>query len=217
MRKSNVQKQKWMVAASAFVLIIVLLISAGLIQQERLIADAADGNRGDRGIVTTVTGEDTTNTNTDINARYQYVLDNAPEQFGYQLLDYIVKTCDEYNVNPDMMFGLFYVESGFNPGADNPNSSARGLGQILKGTGEYVYSVLLGKEDTYTHDMAYNGYLNAEMSIAVMHHYLEISNGDIHYAMNKYSGTRLGTNYYYNRVLSFLQSCGVELTTPYYK
>jgi len=50
--------------------------------------------------------------------------------------DYIDKVGGKYGIPTDIFRGLIATESGYNPNADNPASSAYGYTQLLKGTAQ---------------------------------------------------------------------------------
>ena len=95
----------------------------------------------------------------------------------------------EQGIDPDLLFGTIMVESGGDENATNGQSTARGFGQFLAGSGKYVYEDIMGNgKGTYTHDMAFNGYTNISM-IASYYGYLR---NDRHYsayqAIKRYRG-----------------------------
>ncbi|MEK6881186.1 MAG: transglycosylase SLT domain-containing protein [Nanoarchaeota archaeon] len=69
----------------------------------------------------------------------------------------IISTAEEQNINPDLFLKVAICESGLNPNAKNPNSTASGLFQFLKTTWDRTIKEM-GK---LTYDV-FNPYHNAE-------------------------------------------------------
>lgn len=86
--------------------------------------------------------------------------DFTAEQF------YLIETqCEKWGLDPYFMLGLYMTESTGKSNAQNPVSTARGYGQVLIGTGKYLYENWLGNEaGTYTHDLAFDPETNIEMT-----------------------------------------------------
>lgn len=74
---------------------------------------------------------------------------------------------EKAGIDPDLLFGIIMTESGGNEKASNSTSTARGFGQMLAGTGEYVYEDILNL-GTYNHSMAYNGDTNIRMVVGYL-------------------------------------------------
>jgi len=58
----------------------------------------------------------------------------APVPGGGDMEGLLRSKADEYGIDPDLFVGLARRESGLNPAARNPGSSAGGLFQFLDGT-----------------------------------------------------------------------------------
>jgi len=93
------------------------------------------------------------------------------------------------------MFGLFKLESGFREKSFSKLSSARGFGAFLKSSGEFVYEELL-KYGEYNHDMAFDGYINMEMTAELLDYNMKKYDGDIMKSLIAYNGNELGPRYY---------------------
>lgn len=135
----------------------------------------------------------------------RYVLDNG---ISTDLVLYTDEQCQEWNLNPLLIWSIIELESNFNPSADNPKSSARGLGQIIKGTGKYLWESILGyPEGSYYHEMAYDPYVN--IRLVCTHLGNSFKNGySLQKVIKAYSG---GTSGYYNKLVSIASSHGYEL------
>lgn len=144
-------------------------------------------------------------------AKYSYVLEDANPNCGLtvgmiQLADNL---CKEKDVNPDIIWTIIKVESGYCTDAQNPTSTARGLGQILSSSGKMIYEKLMGNgTGTYTHEMAFNGYTNLEMMITYIA-YLKDTYGNLQTMINSYSGDQSGS--YYAKFAKYMQEFGHNL------
>lgn len=110
----------------------------------------------------------------------------------------VLEECQKYDIDPDIMFGLYYVESNFTVVCDNSSSSARGLGQIIQGTASQMYTKLYGSG--YNHTMAYDPYLNIELTTYLVRYLQDYYGVDITTALYYYSGCQ---SYYPNKVLQY--------------
>ena len=128
--------------------------------------------------------------------KYEYALfDEAGNrtELTYDNLKYGETLMKEYGYDPHILFGIFGVESEYKPKAKNPKSTARGLGQLLKGTAEFVYEDILGNEG-YSHNMAYNAKTNILLSSTYINYLMKHNHGDTFkviqgYCGKNYSGT----------------------------
>lgn len=66
--------------------------------------------------------------------RSKYGVTQTPVGTKDQIKGYLSDAGNKYGVPEDIMHGIAKVESGFNPNAKNPNSTASGLGQFTAGT-----------------------------------------------------------------------------------
>jgi soluble lytic murein transglycosylase-like protein len=74
---------------------------------------------------------------------------------------------EEYGMDPDLLFGIIMTESGGDETATNSESTARGYGQLLSGTGEMVWENILGNGN-YSHSYALDGDKNITMMAALL-------------------------------------------------
>lgn len=142
--------------------------------------------------------------------QFWYVFKNAPADSGLTIdqLKYSIEQCEIWDVNPRLMWAIYDVESDFNPKADSSLSSARGLGQILESTAtSYYEDVLEHGRGSYTHSMAYDPYVNIEISTCIMGR--NLSQGSLEDAVWLY-GDR--TDSYYGKVLSAVKEHGYTIS-----
>lgn len=101
-------------------------------------------------------------------SKYWYVLRDAPSNSGITIdhIRFADKVGRERNVNPHLMWAIYEVESGWRSKCDSSSgSSARGLGQVLESTARRIWEVGLGHgKGTYNHSMAYDPYVNIEIT-----------------------------------------------------
>ena len=71
----------------------------------------------------------------------------------------------------------------------NPYSTATGYCGILNTTGKYLYEDIMGNEKgSYSHDLAYNGYINLELSLQYIKYLNDMYGGDTLSVVNSYRG-----------------------------
>lgn len=141
---------------------------------------------------------------------YWYIFRDAPAGKGItlELIAYVDELCQQWDVNPQWMWAIYDLETGMNPKLDNAaGSGARGLGQVMPGTGKNIWEKIL-KKGTYTHSIAYDPFVNVE--ITVTHIGRNIAIGSMSNAIELYSGG--GGSSYYNTVIQNGQSHGYTLT-----
>ena len=153
-----------------------------------------------------------------LSEKYYYVLRDAPEGEGVDMavIAYMDEKCQEKNVSAHLAWGMIEHESGYIATAQNPNSTARGLGQFLRSTARTFYEQerFLGHgEGTYTHDMIDNPYLAVDLITEYMQ-YLYENYGDTKTMLRFYSGS--GNDNYYYEVQSYMQSVGTDITVATY-
>lgn len=153
-----------------------------------------------------------------LSEKYYYVLRDAPEGEGVDmaLIAYMDEKAKEKNVSAHLAWGMIEHESGYIATAQNPTSTARGLGQFLRSTARTFYEQdrFLGHgEGTYTHDMIDNPYLAVDLITEYLQ-YLYENYGDTKTMLRYYSGSN-NDNYYYE-VQSYMQSVGTDITVATY-
>jgi soluble lytic murein transglycosylase-like protein len=76
-------------------------------------------------------------------------------------------------------------------------STASGLGQTLRGTGNAIYTKFLEGEGQYDHaTMATDGDMSVKMTVAYLKYLLDNNGNDIKQALISYNGAELGPKYY---------------------
>lgn len=143
---------------------------------------------------------------------YWYVFRDAPANSGIslELIRFVDEKCQEWDVNPQWMWAIYDLETGFDTNLDNAaGSGARGLGQVMPSTGKEIWERILGHgAGSYTHRMAYDPFVNAE--ITVTHIGRNIAIGSMSNAIQLYSGG--GGQSYWSIVIDKGKNHGVTLT-----
>ncbi|MDE6040800.1 MAG: transglycosylase SLT domain-containing protein, partial [Muribaculaceae bacterium] len=142
-------------------------------------------------------------------SRYWYVFKLAKEQDGITtgVVRYVDEWCKEKNVNPHLMWGVYDIESTFDTHCDNAKSSARGLGQVLESSARPIYEkVLAHGTGSYTHTMAYDPYVNVEITVEMIARNM---NQGLKATLDLYGD---GTPTYAQRVLNAAASHGVTIS-----
>lgn len=141
---------------------------------------------------------------------YSYIFKSLPSNSDLTVdhLIYSLEMCKEWNVNPQLMWAIYDVESEFNTKCDSSKSTARGLGQVLESTAEEYWEVILHHgHGSYYHSMAYDPYVNIEITTCIIGRNLE--KGTLEDALNAYGDQ---TDTYISRVLSAAERHGYTIT-----
>lgn len=129
----------------------------------------------------------------------------------YKFLDYVFDEARESNVNPYVILGIIAGESNFYAGAKNKNSSATGLGQIIKGTGSYVHYNVLGYTNEYNHNIQKDPKTNIKYMIGYFTYLKKYNSYDK--AMCEYCGSKsYYANTYRNKLLNNMVALGLTKT-----
>ncbi|MBV1775232.1 lytic transglycosylase domain-containing protein [Burkholderiaceae bacterium DAT-1] len=116
----------------------------------------------------------------------------VPDAFMREkLLTAIQYEATRAGLDPQMVLGLIYVESGFRKYAIS-SAGARGLMQVMP-----FWVRQIGANEHNLFDM----YTNLRFGCTILRHYLDIENGDLYRALGRYNGS-LGKPEYPNMVLS---------------
>jgi soluble lytic murein transglycosylase-like protein len=117
----------------------------------------------------------------------------------------VITECEKYNIDPDFIFGIFYIESDFTPTCASSLSTARGLGQFLESTGKFCYESLYGA-GTYNHDYAFDPYINIEMTCFYINYLNNSTGGNFDYdkILTRYRGLHVQS--YIDKILNFSQN-----------
>lgn len=118
-------------------------------------------------------------------------------------------------VSPYVIFAIVDVESNFNSTARNKKSNAIGLGQITKGTGEFIHYNLMKRTDPYVHDSLLSASLNVQYMIEYVSYLVRVR-GSVDMALKQYCGGFVkGHEAFYDKVyrpklLASLRSFGLS-------
>jgi hypothetical protein len=127
---------------------------------------------------------------------YRYVLNYPSSDVTIDDVKMVEKICKQYGniVNPHLWFSMIELESSYDSNATNSKSTARGWGQVLRGTGKWLYEDEL-KLGHYNHaTMGTDKEINARMSIYYLGMLIKESGG-VQPALIHYNGGELGTRY----------------------
>lgn len=130
--------------------------------------------------------------------KYEYVIEvgNKRTDITYEQLAHGENLMKDRGLNPHLLFGVVYLESGGNEKATNSRSTARGYCQFLGSTAKSVYEKML-KKGTYTHDLAFDGYINLELGAEYLSYLMKTQNGSIMTSLLLYNGAEIGERYYH--------------------
>lgn len=147
-------------------------------------------------------------------AKYDIIINKA-KSYGrdvsyldYEFLDYVWEEADRFNVNPYVILAIVSGESNFYAQAKNKNSSATGLGQIVKGTGEYIHYNVLGYTNDYNHNIQKDPKVNIKYMLGYFKYLKKYDSYDR--AMGEYCGSK--TYYastYRNKLLNNMVALGL--------
>ena len=127
--------------------------------------------------------------------KYEYaIIDSAGKrtELTYANLETIEDLGAKNGISPHLIASEIMVESGAKQYATNSESTARGFGQILAGTGKFVYTNLL-HYGTYDHSYAFNANTNLEM-MATLLGYWKNRTGSTRMAIHRYRAADYATN-----------------------
>lgn len=143
--------------------------------------------------------------------KYDYVISRVDDsEITMDDIKFLDETCKTYDINPHVITAMIDVESDYNPNCSMSNSSARGLMQIIRSTGRYIWEDLLGNSD-YDHDIAYDVKSNILMGVRYMRYHLDKNNGDLRASLKYYNGGELG-DYYATLVYRDAEKVGHTIT-----
>ena len=147
-------------------------------------------------------------------SKYDIIIDRA-KSYGrdvsyldYEFLDYVFEEADRFNVNPYVVLGIVSGESNFYAEAKNKNSSATGLGQMIKGTGEYIHYNILGYKDIYNHNSLKDPRTSIRYMLGYFKYLKKYNSYDL--AMGEYCGSKsYYNNTYRNKLLNNMIALGL--------
>lgn len=125
-------------------------------------------------------------------------------------LEQLVQEKEMTEETVDLVLSLAMTESNGKEKVNNKTSTARGYGQILSSTGEFVYCRLMDNS-SYSHELAYDGDTNFAMMVNYLD-YLNIKNrGNMTKVIDGYRG--IESDDYKYKVDGYLSKAGLELNT----
>ena len=122
--------------------------------------------------------------------KYSYAIvrkNGSRTDLTYDQVETIESLSQEKGIDTDLVLSILMTESNGKEKASNPTSTARGYGQILANTGEFIYEKLL-KRGNYDHSMAFNGDLNVEMMVTYLDYLERKDGGRLYTTIERYRG-----------------------------
>lgn len=147
-------------------------------------------------------------------AKYDIIINKA-KSYGrdvsyldYAFLDYVFEEADKFDVNPYVVLGIISGESNFYAGAKNKKSSATGLGQIVRGTGEYIHYNVLGYTNDYNHNIQKDPRVSVKYMLGYFKYLKKYNSYDR--AMGEYCGSKTYyANSYRGKLLNNMVALGL--------
>lgn len=177
-------------------------------------------NASDEPVVTGFVSEESANSSNVAEASSQSLLDTYSyalydsagrrNDINEHLLSVLEDTCALYGINPHLVLGVIMTESEGHANAKNRSSTASGFGQILKGTGKYVYEDLMGNgKGTYNHSMAFDPETNIRMTATYLGNLVR-QRGSVQRALQNYRG-KSNIASYVNKINSHIGKAGLSV------
>lgn len=126
-----------------------------------------------------------------------------------------IELMEEKGYDPNILFSIGMVESGYNRTCTNSRSTAKGYHQFLNDTAKFTYETLMNKgKGTWTPGVAFDGKTNIKMCVEYFD-YLMKKHGNFYKAIGQYcgKGTAKGsfTYTYINRMDKHASRSGVSI------
>lgn len=147
--------------------------------------------------------------------KYEYaILDDSGNRtdINYSDTKMLEDLCEEKGLNQEtvnLVLAIAMTESTGNEDAKSSISTARGFGQFLSSTGEFVYTELMGNSNYNHAEVASSGTENLEMMVYYLDYLNENCDGNIGEVINKYRG--LNDPSYKYKINRYLSSVGLSL------
>lgn len=145
---------------------------------------------------------------------YKYALVNSMGNrtgLTYDQLEYGIKLAKKQGINPNVLFAIGMVESGYRATAKSAKSTASGYHQLLHATAVFSYETLLKNgKGTFRNSYVYDPKTNIAMAAAYLGN-LRRKTPSLAATLNWYSGTTGGYNWYTDRMNSFLKQVGTSV------
>lgn len=139
--------------------------------------------------------------------KYEYaIIDDAGKRtdITYDQLKKLEELVENSKIkDEDLILAWIMTESTGQEKAKNPNSTAKGYGQILNSTSKFIHQTLLDYDTDWYPDIALDGDANLEMMVAYIDYLYEENNGNLYEIIKDYSGSQDITAYV-RRMDSFL-------------
>lgn len=137
--------------------------------------------------------------------KYEYALirkDGSRTDITYDQLKTVEELCEEKDIDTDLILSICMVESSGTEKARNSTSTASGYGQILAGTGKYVYEKVM-KAGVYNHQLALDGDTNLQMMVNYID-YLDNRSGSLYKVIESYRGDPSDLSSYISKIDGYL-------------
>lgn len=148
--------------------------------------------------------------------KYEYAIirtDGTRTDIKYSELNTLISLVEEKELGDsviDLVLSLSMTESQGTEKAANPESTARGYGQILAGTGKMVYEKFMGNgSGSYNHDYAFNGEINLQMMVYYLEWLGKKYSNNMTLVMNEYRGDL--DQAYNQKVNRYLSKAGTDI------
>lgn len=146
--------------------------------------------------------------------KYEYAIYNKQgnrTDLTYKQIKTGEQLMKDKGMDPDLLFGLIMTESACTEKAKNSASTARGYGQLLRGTAKSMYENVLGHgKGTYNHDMAFDGDTNILLTATYLGYLKNTCNYSLRSTIIGYRG--LYDPAYFNTIDSYIKKSGNSLT-----
>lgn len=148
--------------------------------------------------------------------KYEWAIirtDNTRTDITYDRITSLEKLAGEKGLSDDsvnLILALAMTESQGTETAANPESSARGLGQMLESTARFTYEDLMKNgRGTYNHDMAFDGDINITMMCYYLEHLGIKYKNDLNLVLKEYRGEE--DPEYFKKVNMYLTKAETDL------
>lgn len=148
--------------------------------------------------------------------KYEYALireDGTHTDITYEEIQNLYNTAEELNMSEEsicLILSVAMVESQGTESAKNTDTTATGLGQILSGTGKFVWTDLMDNSGRYIHSsVASDGNTNLQMMAYLLNYLNDKYNGNVINVMKEYRGEN--DVKYFEKIDTYLDTAGLSL------
>ena len=144
--------------------------------------------------------------------KYEYAIieDGYRTDLTYDQIKTGEELMEEKGYDPNLLFGIIMVESSGTEDMTSTISTARGYGQILKGTGSFIYNTLMNKPDLYNHSYAFDGALNITMMTEYLDYLIQSRDDDLYKAIQGYRG-KTNVQPYIKGINNYINKSGTSI------